>query len=182
MKLFLMSWTIAAFVWWLIALCLLAQSRRRTPLPASARRAAMTVFKPLPPVRDEPERAALAAAIDSFVGQLAADDEMIIGLDAADAAGWQPSLQTWRAAWPAARIIVVAREVPRQWANPKISWLQVLARSAGGEVWLWSDADVTAPPGFLDGIGGQLAAGGGNAVTAPYVIQHIRQAHGVLDA
>ena len=182
MKLFLISWTIAAFVWWLIALCLLAQSRRRTPLPASARRAAMTVFKPLPPVRDEPERAALAAAIGSFVGQLAAADEMVIGLDAADAAGWQPSLQAWRAAWPAARLIVVAREVPRQWANPKISWLQVLAPSARGEVWLWSDADVTTPPGFLDGIGGQLAAGGGNAVTAPYVIQHIRQAHGVLDA
>ncbi len=182
MKLFLISWTIAAFVWWFIALILLARGRRQKIPAPTGTRASISVFKPLPPVRDEQERAALAEAIGSFVGQLSAEDEMIIGMDATDAAGWQPALQTWRVSWPMARINVVAREVPRQWANPKISWLQVLAPAAQCEVWIWSDADVVAPPGFLNDIVCQLAASGSNAVTAPYVVQNIRQAPGVLDA
>ena len=62
MKLLLISWTIAAFVWWLIALYLLARSRRRTPLPAPEKRAPISVFKPLPPVRDELECAAFSTA------------------------------------------------------------------------------------------------------------------------
>ena len=182
MKIFLVVWSVAAFGWWLMALALLARGCRRNAVASLTTRASMTVFKPLPPVRDERERAALAEAIGSFVGQLSAEDEMIIGMDATAAAGWQTALQAWRASWPSARINVIAREVPRQCANPKIAWLQVLAPSARGEVWLWSDADVTAPPGFLDEMCIQLAACGSNAVTAPYVVRCIHQAHGVLDA
>ena len=182
MKLFLICWSSAAFLWWFIALILLARGCRQKTAAASAKRALISVFKPLPPVRDESERAALAEAIGSFVGQLSAEDEMIIGMDVADAAGWQPALQAWRTTWPMARINVIAREVPRQWANPKISWLQVLAPAAQGEVWIWSDADVVAPPGFLNDIVCQLAPSGSNAVTAPYAVQNIRQAPGILDA
>ena len=182
MKLFLMLWSLAALVWWLIALTLLARSRRRNLATSPAKRASITVFKPLPPVRDEPERAALAEAVGSFVSQLSAEDEIIIGMDVTDAASWQPTLQAWHAAWPDARISVIAREVPRQWANPKIAWLHVLAPSARGEVWLWSDADVLAPPEFLNAMCLQLTASGSNAVTAPYVVQQIRKTPGVLDA
>ena len=182
MKLFLICWSSAAFLWWLVALILLARGCRRKTAAVSGKRASISVFKPLPPVRDEQERAALADAISSFVGQLSMADEMVIGLDIADVAGWQSVLQVLRASWPMARINVIAREVPRQWANPKISWLQVLASYTQGEVWIWSDADVVAPPGFLNDIACQLAAGGSNAVTAPYAVQHIRQSPGVLDA
>ena len=182
MKLLLILWSSAAFVWWFIALILLARGCRKKIPAVSGKRASISVFKPLPPVRDESERAALAEAIGLFISQLSAEDEMLIGMDATAAAGWQPALQAWRAAWPVARINVVAREVPRQWANPKISWLQMLAPAAQGEVWLWSDADVVAPPGFLNDICCQLAASGSNAVTAPYAVQNIRQSPGVLDA
>ena len=182
MKLFLICWSSAAFVWWFIALILLALGCRNKTVVTTGKRSSISVFKPLPPVRDEPERVALAEAIGTFVGQLSAEDEMIIGMDAKDAAGWQPALQAWRESWPMARLHVIAREVPRQWANPKISWLQVLAPAAQGEVWIWSDADVVAPPGFLNDIVCQLAASGSNAVTAPYAVQNIRQAPGILDA
>lgn len=107
---------------------------------------------------------------------------MIIGMDIATAADWQPQLDAWRDVWPAAQITVIAREVPRQCANPKIAWLQVLAPSARGEVWLWSDTDVTAPPGFLDAICAQLATSGKNAITTPYRVQRVRQAHEMFDA
>ncbi len=182
MKVFLIIWSGAAFVWWLIALILLALGCRQKTAGALGKRASISVFKPLPPVRDEQECAALAEAIGTFISQLAAEDEIIIGMDATDAAGWQPGLQAWRESWPSARIKVIVREVPRQWANPKISWLQVLALSAQGEVWVWSDADVVAPPGFLSDIVYQLATSGSNAVTSPYAVQHIQQAPGVLDA
>lgn len=182
MKIFLIVWSIAAFGWWVIALVLLAGGRQRNPVVAPAVRATMTVFKPLPPVSNEPERDILAEAIGSFVSQLKPGDEMIIGMDAAAAAGWSAKLQAWRTSWPSAQINVMTREIPRHCANPKIAWLQVLAPSACGEVWLWSDTDVTAPPGFLDAICAQLAACGQNAVTAPYRVQRVRQAHEMLDA
>lgn len=175
-------WSVAAFIWWLVALVLLTLARRQNATAIPATRSTITIFKPLPPVRTEPERAILAAAIGSFLSQLKLGDEMIIGMDIATAADWQPQLDAWRDVWPAAQITVIAREVPRQCANPKIAWLQVLAPSARGEVWLWSDTDVTAPPGFLDAICAQLATSGKNAITTPYRVQRVRQAHEMFDA
>ena len=60
MKLFLICWSSAAFVWWFIALILLALGCRKKSTAAAGKRASISVFKPLPPVRDELERAALA--------------------------------------------------------------------------------------------------------------------------
>lgn len=123
----------------------------------------------------------MAEAIGSFISQLKPGDEVLMGMNEAEAASWRASFQEWRATWPAARINVVEREIPRQCANPKIAWLQVLAPSAQGEVWLWSDTDVTAPPGFLDTVCSQLDASGSNAVTTPYVVQRVSHAHEMLD-
>ena len=181
MKIFLIAWSVAAFIWWLTALALLARGCRRKPVSTSAARATITVFKPLPPVRNESERAALAEALGSFVSQLQAGDEILIGLDIADASNWEPKFQEWRTAWPLAQIQVLAREVPRQCANPKIAWLQVLTPSARGEIWLWSDTDVTAPPGFLNTVCARLAAGDCNAVTVPYRVQRVQRAHEMFD-
>lgn len=182
MNLILIAWSAAAFCWWLIALILIAQARRRKALSPSSTRSTVTVFKPLPPVKNEQERKAMAEAIGSFIGQLQPKDEMLIGLNVADSTPWQPMIAAWRATWPTAQINVIAREVPLQCANPKIAWLQVLAPFARGEVWVWSDTDVTAPAGFLDGLCAELGANGNNAVTSAYVVQRIRHAHEVLDA
>lgn len=182
MTIFLMVWSIVAFGWWLTALILLARGCRQKAAASPAARPTVTVFKPLPPVRNESERAALADAIGSFVGQLRPGDELLVGMDAADAVGWQTAVQQWRASWPSVQINVMAREVPRQCANPKIAWMQVLAPSARGDVWVWSDADVAAPAGFLDQIHAELAGSGDNAVTAAYAVQHVGCACGILDA
>jgi ceramide glucosyltransferase len=182
MMILLIAWSVAAFVWWGIALILLAQARRWPSLPAPANRPSITVFKPLPPICHQHELTALAAAIDSFVSQLSSADQLLIGINAQDESLWQTPVQRWRTAFSPARIEVVVQPAPTQCANPKIAWQQMLAEKAGGELWLWSDADVTAPPGFLDALAGQLMTSDCKAVTAPYCIRQISHGHEALDA
>lgn len=183
MKIFLFVWTIAAFGWWLTALVLLSGcSRRKIKNSATMARPSVTVFKPLPPVNHKHECEILGEAIETFVSQLKPGDEIIVGLDIQAESAWKTQIDQWRHRGPAAQITVIAREIPCQCANPKIAWMQVLAPSARGELWLWSDTDVFAPPGFLDGICHRLATNGANAVTAPYRIQRVGRAREMLDA
>jgi ceramide glucosyltransferase len=181
---FLIAWSLLAFLWWLIALLLLARGPQ--PKPPAAKTAttagSISVFKPLPPVESEIERAALAEAIDSFLGQLLPEDEIIVGVDAREAADWESHFACWRRTRPGARINLVIRDAPDQHPNPKVAWLEILAASACGEIWLWSDADVTAPPEFLSLVRAQLSAPGAEAVTAAYTVREISNAPGVLDA
>jgi len=182
--LFLIAWSILAFVWWLIALILLA--RRPQPKPALSKTAAasgsISVFKPLPPIESEAERTALAEAIESFIGQLLPDDEIILGVDVQAAAAWDSHFASWRKTWPGVRINLEVRDAPAQHANPKIAWLEILAASARGEIWLWSDADVAVPSEFLSLVRTHLSAIGCDAVTAAYSVRQVSNAPGVLDA
>jgi len=188
---FLITWSIVAFAWWIIALILLAKAGRTQSDEPSANalnakaphnRPTVTIFKPLPPIRDERERAAITEAVASFVGQLSPRDELIVGLNIEDEQAWRAGIQSWRGSAPNARIRVIARVVPVQRANPKIGWLEVLSADANGELWLWSDADVSAPQGFLESVCGRLSKGDVNAVTAPYCVRNIEEAKQVLDA
>jgi ceramide glucosyltransferase len=180
-ELFLSGWSGIAFVWWLLALGLLLRGARPKPTPAGNRVASITVFKPLPPVEGEEERGELARGIESFISQLRPEDEIVLGVNKESVAGWEKHFARWRANWPTARIQVVRQEVPKQHANPKIAWLEVLAKSARGEYWLWSDADVTAPPGFLQEAAA-LVSSSNHAVTAAYVVRRVHDSRGVLDA
>lgn len=180
-ELFLVGWSGVAIVWWLLALGLLARGPRPKPVPAESVPASITVFKPLPPVEGEAERAELAEGIASFIAQLRPEDEIILGVNEHAASEWESHFARWRATWPAVRIQVIRREVPSQHANPKIAWLEVLAKSARGECWLWSDADVTVPPGFLHEAAA-LVGSADHTVTAAYVVRRVHHARGVLDA
>ena len=182
--LFLIAWSILAFVWWLIALILLARGPQAKPTLAktAVSSGSISVFKPIPPVESAVERSALAEAIDSFLGQLLPEDEIIVGVDAREAAAWESHFARWRNRWPAARINLIVRDAPAQHPNPKVAWLEILAASACGEIWLWSDADVTVPPGFLSLVRTKLSAPDAEAVTAAYTVREVSNAPGVLDA
>jgi ceramide glucosyltransferase len=184
MMIFLIGWSALAFFWWAIALLLLWRTRRAqsNDAPQALGRPSLTLFKPLPPVRDERERRLMGNAVESFINQLTANDQMLIGLNEEDRAAWQPVFDRWPAGAPGAEIKILARRVPTQCANPKIAWLQVMADDAKGELWMWSDADVTAPPGFIDDVCAQLLRGNDLAVSAPYRIQSLEGARSVLDA
>ena len=79
------------------------------------------------------------------------------------------------------RIEVCVLPTPSQRANPKIAWFEQLAPRARGELWLWSDADIVAPPGLLAQLKHAVAATG-DAVTCPYCVREAGCAAAVLDA
>jgi ceramide glucosyltransferase len=179
---FLIGWSAVALLWWWIALGLL---RRGPPVSSASSEgpvASITVFKPLPPVSSEEERVAMATAIESFLAELRPEDELILGMEPGTAAAWDSTFVRWRVACPDAHVQIVVRETPKQHANPKISWLRILTDAARGEVWLWSDADVTVPAGFLQEVRARLGVARSSALTAAYAVRRIENAPGVWDA
>lgn len=182
MIILLIGWSAIAFVWWFIALILLARANRLGASVASKPHPPLSIFKPLPPVQDECERALIGDAVESFIKQLSTNDQLIVGVNVEDEAAWQPVLDRWQASAQSGVIQILSRPVPTQCANPKVAWLQVMAAEAKGELWLWSDADVIAPPGLIDDMCAQLLAGSDQAVSAPYCIHHVEKAREMLDA
>ncbi len=179
----LVCWSGVATLWWLLAVGLV-RSRKVSPTPPAGGSvsARLTIFKPLPVTSTAGERAALARALESFLAQLEPGDEMLVGLPESEAPQWQPMLDEWQRRRSAPRLVVVRQSPPRQRANPKIAWLEVLAHSAQGELWLWSDADIVAPPGLLAQLKGTLATAGTGAVTCPYCVRRADAAAAMLDA
>ncbi|HAB15869.1 MAG TPA: hypothetical protein DCE44_05410 [Verrucomicrobiales bacterium] len=181
----LLAWSALATVWWLLAIGLVAGSIHRRPSLARREigaRSSLSVFKPLPPSTRDGDRIALAAALESFVRQLDSDAEMLVGVPAGQESQWRPICENWRKEYPNARVHFQVRATPDHHANPKVAWLETLAPEARGDLWLWSDADVIAPPDFLDQIRVELAAAGGGAVTAPYCIRRVEAGAGMVDA
>lgn len=182
----LAGWSGLAAVWWLIACGLVATGRRRRrPVPASSQpRPFLTVFKALPPVSGDVHPAEIAGALESFVAQLDATSEMLVGVPLEQEALWRLMLAGWARRYPQAQVTAVVLPPPRQRANPKIAWLERLAPSARGELWLWSDADIIAPPDLFLQLDAELESAGADAgaVTAPYCVREITAPPGMVDA
>ena len=144
----------------------------------------LTVFKALPPVSSEAARVAITEAVGSFVRELDADSELVLGLPRETEADWAPALAQWRRLDGGERLKVRVRPTPGQYANPKVSWLEVLSTEATGTLWLWSDADIIAPAGLLGHLRAELAAAAGaaHAVTAAYCVRRVTDLAGMADA
>jgi hypothetical protein len=176
-------WSAAGLIWWLIAWRLAARSSGPRE-SASISRKTLSVFKPLPPL-GATGLEAIAAGLESFAAQLDPDSEMLIGVHEADRDLTGPFLKQLHKSHPGARIKTVFRSEPDGMANPKIAWQKVLAREAEGELWLWSDADIVAPSGFLQSARGeyeQSARAGARMLTFPYVVGKIHSAPSLLQA
>ena len=184
----LAAWSGLSAIWWILALLLVSASRTprprvlpppdaRPPLPS------LSLFKPLPVVAECEVRHALGDAIESFVIQLDASAELILGVPQEQETEWRPIMDRWLSRYPELRVRVVVRPMPRQRANLKVAWLEVLGREARGEVWLWSDADIIAPPGLVARLREELAAHPEvGAVTAAYGVHFTARAVGWFDA
>jgi ceramide glucosyltransferase len=177
----LVLWSGAAAGWWLLAIWLVRGHPAAAAPPRPGRTSSLTVFKPLPPETTAAERAALAAAVQSFVTQLGAEDELLVGVPEKDAAHWAPFVADWsRQTDKRVRVCPLPTATSR--ANPKIARLEWLAPAARGKLWLWSDADIVAPPQLLAHLEHTLAQSGAGAVTCPYCIRRVAGAPAVLDA
>jgi len=181
-KIILALWSGAGLIWWILAWRLVtADQRKRKTIPEPVLRRTLSVFKPLPPLGATGLRV-VAGGLESFAAQLDPESELLLGIHEADRDLAAPFVKRLRADYPEARIEVVFRSEPDEVANPKIAWQKILARHAGGELWLWSDADIIAPAGFLQSARLEYARSGAAMVTFPYVIREIPLPPELLDA
>jgi ceramide glucosyltransferase len=162
----------AALGWWLAAYWLVRRCRRAPPLAGPRLAEMISIFKPLPRLGSGGASAGLREALHSFARQLDAEAELLLGLHEEDRAIVQPWIEQLQAAGPGGSVRVFYRSGAHTHANAKISWLEWLAPHARGAWWLWSDADIVAPAGWLDQARrAALALPGANLVTFPYYVR-----------
>jgi len=185
----LIGWSLLAFCWWGIALWLVSRewqktrSRRMSESNAAQQnRPSLSVFKPIPSLHGDAPSPQLVDALESFVGQLTADAEALLGIEETEAAAWEPVIAKWRQTYPEARLNAIIAPRPAQFHSPKVSWFHHLARYAEGEVWLWSDADIIAPAGSLDALRREFSESGAGMLTCPYVVRNAGSAPMMLEA
>jgi len=181
-KMVLVLWSCAGLVWWVVAWRLVTTDQRKKGVVSEpAPRRTLSVFKPLPCLSTQGLRV-VAAGVESFVAQLDPESELLLGIHEADRDFTAPFLDRLRAEYPKARIEVIFRSEPDDTANPKIAWQKILALHAKGELWLWSDADIIAPAGFLQSARLEFARSGAAMMTFPYVIRETSPPPALLEA
>jgi ceramide glucosyltransferase len=178
----LVAWSGVGLIWWLVALRLAMKAADVAVFPETAApRISLSIFKPLPPLGAQGLRV-VAEGIESFVAQLDADSEFLLGVHEVDRDFTGPFLKQLRISHPHARIKVIFRTEPDAVANPKIAGQQILAPHAEGDLWMWSDADIVAPPGFLQEIRTEFVRANAKMMTFPYVVRKIPTPPALLEA
>jgi ceramide glucosyltransferase len=175
-------WTCIGIAWWVVALLLVigAKNRRQEAGAPDPRR--ITVFKPLPRSLSDREFARFDEPIESFIADLDENSELLIGCHRPDQERLEDYVRRMRGLYPAADIRLVVHENPNRYPHPKVSWMQVLAPHATGELWLWSDSDMRAPPGTIRSMRVDYKRTRAHCLTSPYVIKHAGSAAEMLDA
>jgi hypothetical protein len=181
-ELVLALWSTAGVAWWVIAWRLARSGQQIKSLPVSGAAPRMlSIFKPLPPLGEQ-DLEVLAMGLESFVAQLDPESELLLGGHEADRAIVAPFVDAMRAKYPKAQVRVFFRSKPDAVPNPKIAWQMYLAPHANGELWLWSDADIVAPPGFLQVARAEFAKCGAAVLTFPYVVRQHGRAGAFFEA
>jgi hypothetical protein len=120
--------------------------------------------------------------LESFIAQLDEPSELLLGIHERDREVVTAFLEWVEDAYPKAKVRTIFRSEPDAFPNPKIAWQKILAPHAQGELWLWSDADIVAPPGFIFSLRAELAESGAGMVTFPYVMREAATGPAFLDA
>ncbi|MCE0483895.1 MAG: glycosyltransferase [Methylacidiphilales bacterium] len=181
-KIILGLWSFAGLFWWVLSWRLVVRAPHSvSPVVPQKPRESLTVFKPLPPLEGEGLKIE-ARGLESFISQLDGASELLLGVHEDDWRDVAPFVEQMRAAYPAANIVVVRRTDIDTMANPKVAWQKLLAPQAKGNLWLWSDADIVAPSGFLDRARDEFEGAGTGMVTFPYAIRTLPHPSALLDA
>ncbi len=176
------GWTVTALTWWCVAYRM-ALHPRPTKRPGSVRGACrISIFKPIPRLETREELQWLAESIESFAAQLDEQTEILLGIHEEDRRSWEPFINKWRSKCSPESLKVIFRAESDSYANPKISWQRILARHAGGELWMWSDADILAPPDFLATARSEMLESRYHLLTNAYVVQQVSRPTGLFEA
>jgi ceramide glucosyltransferase len=171
--------------WWVLSWRSVSLFLRTAPEQAPwLPQEALSLFKPLPPLKNPEERERYAESLASFSRQLKAGDEMLILCEPQDEAFWKEKAAGWETAVPGLglKVLVPEPDHPPSHSNPKIKAMALLAPLASRELWWWSDADITVPDGGVERIRAEFAACPCALQTQAYVIPQIRRAEDWLDA
>jgi hypothetical protein len=179
-------WSAAGVAWWILAWQLVRVAQLEIPVPAAqVAPRSLTIFKPLPPLTDR-SMDEFWPGLESFVAQLDEDSELILIFHLNDEVRVvEPFVALMKFKYPKARLGLYSREQPDMVPNPKIASLMELAQIDAietGELWFWSDADIIAPPGFLQAARAEFAKCGGGMMTFPYVVRGVPRPTGLFDA
>jgi hypothetical protein len=177
-------WSGVGVAWWILAWWLVEGERKlpKEPVPlAEASPAFLSIFKPLALLTSDGLQS-VAPGLKSFVAQLDSASELLLGVHEANRSVITPFTERLRTDYPEARLKVVFRSDPDEVANPKIAWQKILAPHAEGELWLWSDADIVAPPDFLHRARAEFTCSGAGLLTFPYVVREILSPPALFDA
>jgi ceramide glucosyltransferase len=181
-KILLAAWSCAGLLWWVISWRLVVAAERPVAdSPQPGKRQFLTVFKPLPPLEGR-GLAIEARGLESFIAQLDEAGELLLGVHENDWPEVEPFIHRMQSAYPRAQIMVMRRSEVDTLANPKIAWQKLLVPQARGELWLWSDADIVAPPRFLAQARAEFEACGAEMLTFPYVVRTMPHPPALLDA
>jgi hypothetical protein len=175
----LIGWSALGLIWWLVAWRLAGVAPADSAKEEISDDRRLTIFKPLPPLSRRHFHE--SRGLETFIGQIDERSELLLGAHEEDRSLVEPFVARMRAEHPRASIRVVWRDEPDSLPNPKVAWLKVLAPHATGELWLWSDADIAAPPGFLRAARAEIAVKGTRMVTWPYVIRDLGNTPALLD-
>lgn len=120
--------------------------------------------------------------MESFISQMDGESELLLGVHETDWPEVMPFIRQMQAAYPDARVVVVRRSEADTLANPKIAWQKLLVARATGQLWLWSDADIVAPSGFLEQARAEFESCGAELLTFPYAVRAMPHPPAILDA
>ena len=177
----LWSWTCIGIAWWMVAFLLVISARNRKHETEEPDMRRLTVFKPLPGPLSDHEFARFDGPVESFIADMDNNSEMLIGCHRPDQARLERYVERMRSRYPGADIRLVAHEGPNRYPHAKVSWMYVLAPYATGELWLWSDADMHAPPGTIRSLRADFERTKARCLTSPYVIRSTGTAPEMLD-
>jgi hypothetical protein len=182
----LLAWTTLGCLWQLAILLLLAwgvygRGRKRRPQPPAGSLPCISIFKPLPPPGNAGEQQATLDAVSSFCRQIGPEHECLVGIRASEAAAWSGLRTSLQTSFPGVRLRFLVEDSLPAHPNPKVAWLERLSKEAAGAWWLWSDADITAPDGFLEECGHLCALPDLDLATFPYLVSGARRPAGAWD-
>lgn len=175
-------WTCIGIAWWVVACVLAAGVRNRRHKSGRPDPRRITVFKPLPRSISDEEFARFDPSIESFIADLDDKCELLIGCHRPDQERLEAYVKRMRDRYPNADVRLIVHENPNRYPHPKVSWMWVLAQHATGELWLWSDADMCAPPGTIRSMRVDYERTKARCLTCPYVIRQAGSAPEMLDA
>lgn len=168
--------SLLALAWHTLAWRQLRRLHVSPPISPPPQSPPLTLFKSLP----APPTPALRLAIESFLHQLRPGDTLCLGAT-------DPSVSSlthqWQHQFPALRLVFTPLRPDPATPNPKIRHFRQIAAHAPAGLWLWSDADMTAPPGFVDTLrAAWTARGNARLITTPYLLPDLRHPASLLDA